>query len=67
MPYISKITLPSGTSYDIKDAYAREVIETLAGGDAVVFIGVSSTALTDGGTEKPTINNEQVNPSSVLL
>ena len=67
MPYISKITLPSGTSYDIKDAYAREVIETLAGGDAVVFIGVSSTALTDGGTEKPTINNEQVNPSSGQL
>ena len=62
MAYISKITLPSGSSYDIKDAEAREQIAALAGGDAVVFVGVSSTALTDGGTEIPTISGKQKNP-----
>jgi hypothetical protein len=29
MPDISKITLPSGTTYDIKDANARQRIEVL--------------------------------------
>ncbi len=62
MPDISRITLPSGTTYTLKDAWARNQIEGLVGGDAIVFIGVSSTALTDGGTEKPTISGEQVNP-----
>jgi hypothetical protein len=49
MADISRITLPSGNTYDIKDATARSQIEALVGGDAVVFIGVSSTSLTDGG------------------
>lgn len=62
MAYISKITLPSGSSYDIKDAEAREQIAALAGTTAVVFVGVSSTALTDGGTETPTVSEEQKNP-----
>lgn len=48
MPDISKITMPSGTVYDIKDAYARTVI---AGG--MSFIGVTTTALTDGSTTNP--------------
>ena len=60
--FISKITLPSGTEYEIKDAYARSVIESIVGGDAVVFVGVSTTAMTDGGTEKPTVDDSQVNP-----
>lgn len=60
--FISKITLPSGTEYEIKDAYARSVIESVGGGDAVMFVGVSTTAMTDGGTEKPTVRNSQVNP-----
>lgn len=55
--FISKITLPSGTQYEIKDAYARSVIESIVGGNAVVFIGVSTTAMTDGGTEKPTVDD----------
>lgn len=63
MPYISKITLPSGTEYSIKDAQARSQIAALTGGDAVVFIGVSSTELTDGGTETPTVSGETVTPA----
>ena len=61
--FISKITLPSGTQYEIKDAYASSVIKSIVGGNAVVFVGVSTTAMTDGGTEKPTVDDSQVNPS----
>lgn len=56
MADISKITLPSGTTYDIKDATARAAIEAITGGDAVVFIGVSTSTITDGGTQTPTIS-----------
>ena len=45
MAEISKITLPSGTTYDLKDATAREAI---AGGTS--FLGVTTTELTDGST-----------------
>lgn len=55
-PTIAQITLPSGTTYDIKDADAREAIKAITGGDAVVFIGVSTSAITDGGNETPTIS-----------
>lgn len=67
MPQISKITLPSGTTYDLKDTYARDTISSLVGGDAIIFVGVSSTALTDGGTQKPTIDGSQVNPGAGQL
>ena len=59
MADISKIQLPSGTTYDIKDAVARQQI---AGG--VSFLGVSTTAINDGGTEKPTINGTEVTPKN---
>ena len=58
MADISKITLPNGNTYNIKDAVARQTIEAFAGGNAVVFKGVSSTALTDGGNENPTVGGE---------
>lgn len=45
MPDISKITLPSGITYDIKDTAARSAI---AGGTS--FLGITTTALTDGAT-----------------
>lgn len=45
MAEISKITLPSGVTYDIKDATARAAI---AGG--TTFLGITTTALTDGAT-----------------
>ena len=57
MADISKITLPSGQTYDIKDATARAAI---AGG--VAYIGVSTTSITDGGSQKPTINGEAITP-----
>ena len=66
MAEISKIKLPSGTEYDIKDATARAAIEAITGGDAVVFIGVSSTAITDGGTEVPTISGSSISSTSDL-
>lgn len=60
MADISVIKLPSGTEYNLKDAWARTQIEAITGGSAVVFKGVSSTALTDGGTEKPTVGGTVV-------
>lgn len=51
MAEISKITLPSGNTYDIKDAAAREAIAALEGGS--YFLGVTTTALTDQATTNP--------------
>lgn len=67
MPDISKIILPSGNEYNIKDSQAREQIAALTGANIVMFVGVSTTAITDGGNEKPTINNAQHNPTSGQL
>lgn len=56
---LSSFTLPSGTTYDLKDAYARERIEALS--KYTEFLGVTTTALTDGSTTNPiTINSESV-------
>lgn len=67
MAQISKITLPSGTTYDLKDAWARSQIEGLVGGEAIIFAGVSSTALVDGGTQSPTVDGSTVTPSAGQL
>ena len=64
MALISQITLPSGTTYDIKDAWARTQIEAIVGGSAVVFKGVSSTPLTDGGNENPTVDGTVITVKS---
>ena len=64
--YISKITVPvtvEGTvqnvTFEIKDAEARELISSL--GDACYWIGVTTTALTDGDTTNPiTVGGESV-------
>lgn len=55
-PTISKITLPSGTTYDLKDASAREAIAAITGG-YTKYIGVTTTALTDGSTTNPIVVN----------
>jgi len=56
MPELSRITLPSGTTYDLKDATARAAI---AGGTS--FLGITTTALTDGSTISTiTIGGESV-------
>lgn len=64
--YLSKLTIPvnvSGTvtnvEYTLKDAEARQMIEDL--GHALYWMGVTTTALTDGDTTNPiTINSESV-------
>ncbi len=60
MADISQITLPSGSTYNLKDTWARTQIQAITGGSAIVFKGVSSTALTDGGQENPTVNNTEI-------
>lgn len=63
MADISKITLLNGTTYNIKDAQARDDISAIqsaiAGG--VTFMGETTTALTDGATTTSiTINSKSV-------
>lgn len=59
MADLTQITLPSGTTYDLVDAGARELIsEIQAYSD---YLGVTTTALTDGATTNPiTIGGESV-------
>ena len=57
--YLSQITLPSGSTYYLKDEEARELIAALQA--YTDYIGVTTTALTDGATTNPiTINGESV-------
>ena len=59
MANIKKITLPSGTTYDIVDQGARDLIDEMSG--YTDFLGVTTTALTDGATTNPiTINGASV-------
>ena len=59
MADISKITMPSGNTYDLKDAWARTQIAGLS--NVTRYIGVTTTALTDGASTNPiTINGESV-------
>ena len=46
MADISKITLPSGTTYDFKDATARSQIEAMS--SSKIYIGESQTPISDG-------------------
>jgi hypothetical protein len=48
MADISKITLPTGTTYDIKDATARSLISNMS--NYTAYLGVTTTALADGST-----------------
>lgn len=59
MADISQIKLPNGATYNIKDANARERIEALE--SFTTYLGVTTTALTDGATTNPvTINDKSV-------
>lgn len=59
MANIKKITLPSGTTYDIVDQGARDLIDEMSG--YTDFLGVTTTALTDGAATNPIkINNVDV-------
>lgn len=55
MADISKITLPNGSTYDIKDATARSTISTITNSisGGIHYRGVTTTALTDGSTTNP--------------
>ena len=53
MADISKITLPSGNTYNIKDATAREAIASLEGGSH--FLGLTTTPITDQATTSPIV------------
>ena len=67
MADISTIKLPSGTSYNIKDAQARADIETIesAISGGMHYIGVTTTALTDGSSTNPiTIGDKSVTAKS---
>ena len=59
MPDIAKITLPTGTTYDIKDTQARADIEAIqsAISGGVTFMGETTTALTDGATAASIVVN----------
>lgn len=59
MADISQIKLPNGTTYNIKDANARERIEALE--SFTTYLGVTTTALTDGAETNPI----QINGQSV--
>jgi len=60
-PTISRITLPSGSTYDIKDEEARQRIEDLTTifSGAVHYKGQTSTELFDGSPQNPIIINEE--------
>lgn len=63
MADLSKITLPNGTTYNIKDAQARDDIESIrqsiSGG--LSFLGETTTEITEGSTTNPiTINGSSI-------
>lgn len=62
-PLISQLKV-NGTTYDIKDADSRERLDAIeaaiAGG--VVYVGVTTTALTDGATTNPITITGKDNP-----
>lgn len=67
MADISEITLPSGATYDIKDAVARNDISMLKGSatGAMHYAGVTTTALANGSSTSPIkINNADYTPSN---
>lgn len=59
MANISKVKLPSGNTYDIVDAGARELISQLQA--STDFLGITTTALTDQATTNPiTVDSKSV-------
>lgn len=67
MADISKITLPSGTTYNVKDAQARADIANLQSSltGAMHYIGTTTTVITDGATTNPvSIGGEDITATS---
>lgn len=58
-PTIDRVTLPSGSTYYLKDKEARELIAELS--NATHFLGVTTTEITDGATTNPiTVGGQSV-------
>lgn len=57
MADIKRIELPSGTTYNIVDQGARDLIAAIEGGTA--WLGVTITPLTDGATTNPIVIDGQ--------
>ena len=58
MAEISKITLPNGDTYDIKDTNARDRISALE--SFTTYLGVTTTQLTNGSTTNPIVINPPI-------
>ena len=65
MATIFKVVLPNNTPYEFEDRWARQQIEAITGGSALVFKGVSTTPLTDGGTENPTVDGTVITEKTI--
>lgn len=61
MADISKITLPSGSVYNLKDAQARSDIASIqtAVSGGVSFLGITTTEITDGSTVTTVVVNSE--------
>lgn len=59
---ISKITLPSGSTYNIKDQEARDLIASL--GSPTHYLGVTTTEITDGSTTTSIIIGEETHEAA---
>lgn len=58
-PVLSRVKLPSGTVYDLKDAWARKQLENITSYSK--YLGVTTTPLTDGSSTNPiTVGEEKV-------
>ena len=57
MADLKRITLPSGSTYNLVDQGARDLIAALEGGTA--WLGVTVTPLSDGSTTNPIVIDEQ--------
>lgn len=71
-PVISKVTLPSGTEYYIKDSEARTKINdldsrvsSLSGVSGMKYLGISLTRVVDGDTSSVNINGSTIYPSAL--
>lgn len=54
-PYISRVTLPSGHSYDIKDQEARDLIHELQSTGS--YLGITTSNISEGSSINPIVIN----------
>ena len=57
MPDLSQLTMPSGNTYDLKDAEARRLIAELQA--YTDYLGVTTSDITDGSTINPVMIGEE--------